>query len=182
MLSSDRDFLADAALQMLHDGENVWFGTDLEKFLHVFHESDLEGPSDFAWFADGVTDAAICLRLDPIVNRLLGHLKPGFSIPRHSRRLDLIREIEREASTLPTEIHELLEMVYSGNYSTVELSMKHGCIDTMKGTSQIDSPIIDEVLDMINSEDYQSISLTMRNGKLVSLAQTVPRKRGRKKK
>jgi DNA-binding transcriptional MerR regulator len=178
MLGEDVNDLERATELMARLGVSVWLITDLEDTFLVEHELEILDLVESGFLRGDRDRGFIFLKLNPIVNRLLGCLKEPTRIRAHGRGYEILREVRQKFGARTPEEFEVLQLVRSGEYDSVEIAMKDGEVRTIRTGRHVAQPDQHDLTELLRQHDYQTIKVTTRDGRVVSIEQNVPKKRG----
>ena len=171
MLAEGANHLSAAIELIAILGVNVWIVTDLEETFIM--DSDLEIQNLFSMGAFTPRKGLVFVRINPLVDRLVGDDDGKPLLPLHGRGYELLAQITAAQSLTASEQH-VLQLIRGGNYESVEIVLRDGEIDRIKRSKKQD--VATKVQDLIKSEDFQSIRIHVRDGQVVSLEQEVVEK------
>lgn len=181
MLQDRADHLRAAADLMAKLGVTVWLLTDLEETFIMDSELEFRDLVNHGFLGGDHPRAWILLKVNPLVNKLLGCLKDPIHLPSHGRGYEILRQLRESVGIRTPEEYEVLQMIRSGDYDKIDVEMKDGEIRTIRTTQQVAGPERQDLSRLVLEHEYQTLTLTRRDGRIVSIRRTVPRKRTRPK-
>ena len=181
MLQDRADHLRAAAELMAILGVNVWLVTDLEETFIMNSELEFRDLVNHEFLGGDHPRAWILLKVNPIVNKLLGALKDPIHLASHGRGHEILRELRQSLGVRTPEEYDILQMIRSGDFDRIDVEMKNGEIRTIRTTKQVTDPESEDLTRLVLQHEYQTLIVTRRNGRTVSIGRTVPRKRTRPK-
>jgi len=133
--TENQDHFTTALVLMATVGGAVWLMTDFEdefvmdseiEFAEMWRNGDFggdDGPSAFAF-----------LKVNPIVNTILGSMDPAGHIPADER--DVLKQYRSAFGMNSAEEYEVLQMIRSGEYERIEVVAPNGKIENIKTTKK----------------------------------------------
>jgi len=170
MLAEEANHLS-AAIQIIGSlGVDVWILTDFDATFIM--DSDLEMHSVFGMGVAGAgADGFVLLKVNPIVNKLLGALKEPVELTKHGFGYEILAQWHKDAAALSPVEQQVLRLLREGLYDSIEITLKDGKIERIRQSKRIDAST--RVGDLIKSNDYQQIRLNVQDGQVVLLEQAV---------
>ena len=177
MLQEGANHLQAAVELMALLGTGVWLVTDLEESFVMDSELEFRELVNHGWLGGDHPRATIWLKVNPLVNKLLSCLKEPIHLRAHGRGYEILRELRESLGVRTAEEHEILQLIRSGDYDKIDVEMKNGAIRTIRTNRQVTEPEGQDLEDLLRQHEYQTLTVTKRDGRIVSIAETVPRKR-----
>jgi hypothetical protein len=170
--SGKPDMLVEAASLTAETGASVWLVTDLEDTCVLRTEAEAA-----AFVADGFRGDSpaglLWVKVNPLVKRLVARLREE-EIPSGVRQM--LETPEEEATSCTPEESEVLRLIRSGDYRSIEVVMDDGEIKTVHTARRVAGTDTEAIADLVRQHDYQKITLTRFDGRLVEVEQRVSRK------
>ena len=166
MMEAQANHLSEAAISIIHYGVDVWILTDFAGTFEMYSDVELEQR-----FFDGSLggEGLVMLKVNRLVTGLLGSGDNAVELSRHGKGYEFMRDLRRESGIRSgTELH-ILNLIRSGDYSTIEIVLKDGKVKTIRKSKRVNQTT--RIVDLIKSNDYQQIRIAVQNGKVVSLEQ-----------
>jgi DNA-binding transcriptional MerR regulator len=173
MLQEEANHL-EAAIEIIGAlGVDVWILTDFETTFVM--DSDLEIFSlTGAGALKGDTEHLALLKVNPIVNRLLGTLKEPIELANHGLGYQLLAERLAGGQSLSPVEQQVLRLLRDGLYDSIEVTLRDGVVERIRKSKRVDANA--RIGDLIRSNDYQQIRLNVQDGQIVLLEQSVSEK------
>ena len=177
MAKQDANHFA-AAVQMMNMGLHVFLLTDFAKTFIM--DSDLEflDLMHHGYFRAERTTPFIFLRLNEIVNRLLGLMKDPIELKPNKTVYD--SHFLMHAISVHTQPEmDLLRAVRSGKFDRIEIRVQDGLIryiDTEGDVASEDVESRDDAVNLKHRNEYETLLVNRRDGKIVSARRKLPRK------
>lgn len=167
------DMLVEAACLTAETAAPVWLVTDLEETCVL-----RTAPGLAAFLGEspcrGDTPAGFLLiKVSPLVKRLVARLREK-EIPSGVKRM--LERPEEEAMPCTPQEAEVLRLIRSGEYRSIEVVMQDGAIQTLHTAPPVAELEPEQVADLIREHDYQSVTVTRRGGRKRVIEQRVARK------
>lgn len=169
------DALNYAAHLMAERGLGVWLCTDFADTTLILTEMDSADLWAAGFFDAGQEHSFAFLLLNPIVNRILVGIGRS-PIEPHQRYRDLVTAMREDDRAHHTGERELLAMIRSGKYRTVEVTTPDGEIHTITSTEFLKPGINPRAV--LDTEDNQKLTANKVRGKIVGYTQKVTTKPG----
>jgi hypothetical protein len=167
MLQDGADHLAVAIQLMGILGVGVWLLTDFEDTFIMDSELEFEQLWSMGFFGGDKPASYAMLKMNPLVNRLLGCMKEPVFLPAHGRGYEIMHDIRYNLGVYSPEEFDAIELIRSGDYESVEIVAPNGKIETLYATARVD-PTAD--LDEIRRKHpFQTLTVKMKDGKTVSV-------------
>ena len=169
MLQDGADHFAAAIRLMGVLGVAVWLLTDFEGTFVMDSELEFDQLWSMGYFGGDEPASYALLKVNPLVNRLLGCMKEPMFLPTHGRGYEIMHDIRYNLGVYSPEEFEAIELIRSGDYESVEIVAPSGKIETLYATARVD-PTAD--LDEIRRKHpFQTLTVKMKDGKTVSVTQ-----------
>jgi len=170
MLTGEANHLA-AAIEIIGTlGVDVWILTDFDTTFIM--DSDLEMHSLFGMGVAGAgNDGFVLLKVNPIVNKLLGALEEPMELAKHGLGYKILAQWHQSSASLSPVEQQVLRLLRDGLYDSIEITLKDGEVERIRQSKRIDASV--RVGDLIKSNDYQQIRLNVQDGQVVLLEQAV---------
>jgi hypothetical protein len=168
MLKDGADHLRAAVDLMSMLGVGVWLMTDFETTFVMDSELEFTDLWMHGYFG-GPHNAYALLKVNPLVNRVLGSLKDPVQLPEHGHGYELMRELRSSFGVRTPEEFQALQLIRSGDFESVEVVLKDGTISRIRTTARPDEK--SQIADLLQQHDYQTLTVTKRNGQIVSIQQ-----------
>lgn len=169
MLRDEANHLEAAIRLMSSLGVAVWLLTDFEETFIMDSELEFQDLWQLGFFGGSDPAAYALLKINPIVNQLLGTRKERVFLPNHGRGYEIMREMRSAFGVESASEFDVLQLIRSGDFERVEIVAPNGKIETIRTTSNPD-PGAD--LDQIRREHpFSTLTVVQRNGKTVSIEQ-----------
>lgn len=169
MLQDGADHFQAAIRLMGVLGLGVWLLTDFEGTFIMDSEMEFEQLWSMGYFGGDEPAAYALLKVNPLVNRLLGCMKEPILLPAHGRGYQIMNDPSYNIGLYSPEELEAIELIRSGNYESVEIVAPNGRIETLYATARVD-PTAD--LNQIRREHpFQTLTVKMKDGKTLSVTQ-----------
>jgi DNA-binding transcriptional MerR regulator len=172
LLAGDADPLDEAARLRAETGGGVWLVTDLEDTTALLPDAEVGDFVAQAIRAGDAPAAFLWLKVGPIAERLATRLRQD-TIPAGVRALIDTRD---DPSPPTPEEAEVLRLIRSGDYHTIEVVMHDGAINTLRATQRRGQLKPEEVADLVRDHEYQKVTLTTKAGRIVDVEQRVTHK------
>ena len=169
MLQEGADHYGAAAELMALLGVGVWLVTDCEETFFVDSELELIDLAKHGYFGGDEDRAFVMLKLNPLVNKLLGCLKDPIHLPAHGRGYEILRAIDEEVRVRDEAEQRVLQIVREGDSRSVEISIVDGEIRAIKATES--QPPETRIRDLLDEHEFQQIVITQRNGQVEAISQ-----------
>lgn len=173
MLQDGADHLR-AAAEIMSRGMAVVLLTDLKETFVMDSDLEIEDLLRLGYFRHEDPQGYLLIKLNPLVNRLLGCLKEPVTLSIHDKLYGLIRNVRGEMSIQSQEELEVLGLLRSGDYRKVVVHLDDGKIlrtDTEAGVSEVEQQ---QLLKIWDGDQYQTMTLTAQDGKVVTAAKQKP--------
>lgn len=173
MLQDGADHLQ-AAAEIMSRGMAVVLLTDLRETFVMDSDLEIEDLLRLGYFRHEGSQGYLLIKLNPLVNRLLGCLKEPVTLSIHDKMYGLIRDIRGELSTRSQEELEVLRLLRSGDYRKVVVHLDDGVIlraDTEAGVSEEEQQ---QLLELWDGDRVQTVTVTLHDGKVVNAARRKP--------
>jgi hypothetical protein len=171
MLKPGVDHLREAARLMATLGVGVYLLTDLEETFLVDSEVEFRDLFEMGIFGGDQDAGYILLKLNPIVNRLLGCLKEPIKLESHGAGYQAMRNMRGYAEARGKEEQRLLAALRTGHFEKIEIRLQDGTAKLFKGTTRHKINDQKEIARLIESHDYQSVTLIRHDGRIVGVEQ-----------
>jgi hypothetical protein len=169
MLQENANHLKAAIWLMQVLGLGVWLVTDFEETFMMDSELEFMDMIEHGWLGGGETRAYAWLKVDPLVNKLLGALKDPINIVMdRSKGAAIMRLRDQLASGRSPEEVEVLRLIRSGQFETVEVKLKDGKISTIHTTDDLDERMVATLEKVIERDAFQTFTVTAKDGRIVS--------------
>jgi len=178
MLQDGADHLRAAADLMARLGVGVWLLTDLKETFILDSELEFLDLMEHDFFGGEHDSAFLWIKVNPLVNRLLGCLKEPVRIRAHGRGYEILREVREKFGVTTPDEFEVLQLLRSGDYDKVEIALKDGKARTVRAGRHVPEPERQDLAALVQEHGYQTLKVTTRDGRVVAIEQTVPKKRG----
>jgi hypothetical protein len=174
MLQPGADHLRAAVDMMAMLGIGVWLLTDLESTFIMHSELEFLDLMKHQYFG-GERDASyVFVKVNPLVNRILGALDEPMQLRSHGRGYEIVKELRERFGVRSAAEYRILQAIRSGDFRKVEVTMSDGAVATMRTTA--DRPTTSSIEDLLRDGDYQRLTLTQRNGSVVVVEQQLTEK------
>ncbi|MYD87022.1 MAG: MerR family transcriptional regulator [Cenarchaeum sp. SB0669_bin_11] len=173
MLQEGADHLH-AAAQIMSRGMAVVLMTDLKETFVMDSDLEIEDLLRLGYLRHEDPQGYLLIKLNPLVNGLLGCLKEPLILSIDDEMYGLIRNIRGEMSIRSQKELEILGLLRSGAYRKVVVHLDDGKIlraDTEAGVSEVEQQ---QLLRIWDGEQYQTMTLTLHDGKVVTAAKQKP--------
>ncbi len=171
MLQEGADHLQAAAKLMAMLGVGVWLITDLEEIFIVDSELEVMDRARHGFFGGDHGAGYVMLKLNPLVNELLGSLSEPIHLPAHSRGYDILHQIRERFGVRSAGEFKVLQAIRSGDFKRVEIKLENGEIRTIRTTTPQPKDV--RLSDLLGEEDYQRITVVRRDGEVVAIDQEI---------
>lgn len=157
-------------------GFTVWLLTDCKTTFIM--DSDLLFKSMFDWgfFRDDGPNGYIFLKINPIVNKILGCLKDPMELKSHNRTYTAISEATKPLSIQNLREAEILELIRNRGYDRINVKLKNGTILSAEGEEEISVTDQKRFLQIIKQHKYQTVTIKSHDGKIVRLNRKISHK------
>lgn len=178
MLRPGRNHIA-AAARLMGYGLHVFLLTDLEKTFVL--DSDLEFTAMFeaGYFRSENGLPFLLVRLNEVVNRLLGALKDPVHLQTTDTLYDTVAK-SNAARTISSEAEfELLAAIRSGKYDRIEIRTRDGEIQFVNAAGDVangDLSITPDSVRLARASGFETVSVTSRDGAVVDARRERPTK------
>jgi DNA-binding transcriptional MerR regulator len=171
MLQEGANHLEAAIRLMSTLGVGVWLLTDLEKTFIMDSELEFADLWQHGYFGGEGPKSYAMLKMNPIVNQLLAcRSEPVFRfLPNHGRGYELMSEVRSTFGVRSPEELEVLQLIRSGEYESVEIIAPDGRIETILANAKI-NPTAD-LYEILRKHPFQSLTVKQKDGRMVSIQQ-----------
>lgn len=173
MLQDEANHLAAAVQMMGALGVDVWILTDFESTFMMDSDLEIQGLFGMGVAGAGV-DGYVVLKVNTIVNKLLGALEEPTELENHGLGYKLLADWRSNALALTPVEKQVLQLLREGHYDSIEITLRNGEVERIRKSKRIDATT--RVGDLIKSNDYQQIRLNVQDGQVVLLEQAVTEK------
>jgi len=173
MLQDGADHLQ-AAIEIMGQGMAVVLMTDLKETFVMDSDLEIEDLLHLGYFRHEGRQGYLLIKLNPLVNRLLGCLKEPVTLSIHDAIYRVVRNARGELGIRSQEEFEVLRLLRSGEYRKVIVHLNDGKIlraDTEAGVSEAEQRRLLKVLD---GEQFQTVTVTLHDGKIVKATKQKP--------
>ena len=125
------------------------------------------------YLSDDSDGTFVMLKVNPIVNRILGCLKEPIRIPNHGKGYSIIHEINGELRARSEAEGQILDLVRSGEFQSVEVVLKNGEIDLIRGETEVSDLSVEGLRTLIAERRYEKITLAKHDGKIVRAVRSI---------
>jgi len=165
LLDHEFDAFRYSAQQMEHSRLPVLLITDLKTSITIENTLEIADRLHHMWFS-GVdeeigTTGQILLKVNPLVNRVLGALKTPTSIPESDRGYALFFA----SQPTPAEL-EILLILRQGKFRKIELMTAGGEVTRVIGYEEFVGLTNDEIKELWTSSPHNTVSVTTSDGKV----------------
>ncbi len=171
----------EAALDLMKAGLHVFLLTDLERTFVMDSDLEIQDLMMHGFFRTESHSSHVLLRLNHLVNRLLG-LK---GIPPLEASRDFYEATMRGRAQLSVRTRaemEVLQAVRTGGFDKVEIKLKDGKVTQISGEGSVSAADVSEDgegVTVLNGEEFETVTLTKSNGRVTHVKRRVPKKYGK---
>ncbi len=162
-------------------GTPVFLYTNLDDMIEVNSDIEIGNLMRLSWFTSERMDSLVFLKLNPIVNRLLGMGKEPIHIPQdESYRHSMLRRESKNHARSPEELI-ILEALREGRYLELTIKTKGGEIQHVTAAEDLPTSDLNRIQELLKENKYQQFELTQTDGQVVRLVRKVsfkPSKKG----
>jgi DNA-binding transcriptional MerR regulator len=173
MLRQDTDHLDAAARLIAKNRSSVWLVTDLDDTFALKPESDIPAFVSDSLREGDTPQGFLWIKVSPLVKRLVTRLEQD-EIPSSLRRA--LAEPEDASTPCSPQEAEVLRLIRSNDYSSIQVVMRGGQIKTILTERPVAQLKAEDVERLLRDHAYQTVTLTTKAGRLVSATQSIPRK------
>jgi len=167
MLQEGADHLAAAVDLMSSFGVGVWLCTDFDQTFILDSELEFDDLWRVGYFSAHQTTSFVFLNVWPIVNALLGCLKDPIHFEAHGAGYVAVRGMRDLLAVRSDTEREILDMIRSGDYESVEVTNRDGEVHTIKSTKRIEPGT--NLKAALAAAEYQNLSISQRGGKVSTI-------------
>ncbi len=157
-----------AAIRLMSHGLNVLLLTDFKGTFHMAADVDISDLLYNGLIRNDEPEAFVLLKVNPIVNRILGCLKEPVEL-----KIDLTstaRSPPREGRPRwPRPTSSILKLIRSGDYEKVIVHLRNGGIVRADAENGYSSLSRDELIKLLDERDFQHVSVTMKGGGIANV-------------
>ena len=181
MKDDERNHLS-AAIRLMQLGLHVFLLTDLEETFVMDSDLEFTDLMRHGYFrVEEPPRPYIFLRLNPIVNRLLGALKDPIELKAHSFEGAYRTRAEVDAATSIKNLPELdlLQAARSGKFDQISVKMKNGEIREISSEGDLPEQAIREKAGNVHVQSdssFETFTVTKSDGKIVRARRKIPKK------
>lgn len=174
MLQEGADHYRSAIELIARFGFSVYIMTDLKETFVM--DSDLEFKDMFqmGYFRGDEPQNYIFIKVNPLVNRLLGCLKKPIELKTHNIIYDSIDDHLFDRKVHSNEEHNVLSLIRDKKYQRISVQIRDGRIisaDTEEELSDIEKEKKEkDIIDVIKSKDYQTVTVQKHGGKITRIS------------
>ena len=173
MMEEGANHLA-AAAEMMSVGFNVLLLTDFKTAFEMSPDRDVADLLNLGLIRDESPGAFVILKVNPLVNRLLGCLKEPVQFRISEDLYGELRRIGRRVIVQSNDELSILKLLRSGDYSKVVIQLAHGEIVRTDVESEHGALSSAAIINLIEESEFQTVSLTTQSGKVVRVTQSKP--------
>jgi hypothetical protein len=171
-----------AAVDLMRQGFSVLLLTDLKETFDMGTDLDIS-----ALLYAGITrheepEAFVLLKVNPLVNKLLGVLKEPSELKIRDSVYELIHGVHAELRLKNAEEIGILRLIRSGKYSKVVIKFADGRVVRTDAESEHGVLSSEALVALLREEPFQSVTVTKQDGKTVRVTRTIPNATGRTQK
>ncbi len=164
-----------AAVELISTyGFTVWLLTDCKTTFIMDSDLEFEDLFKFGFFRSEESDGFIFLRINPIVNRLLGCLKTPIALKTHDRAYTAIQEARSVLSAKNEQEFEVLKLVRDGSYERITIQLKNGKIISANAEDEHSTADHKRLLELLEQHKYQTVTIKKHDGEIVRLRRKIP--------
>lgn len=164
-----------AAVELIANyGFTVWLLTDCKTIFIMDSDLEFEDLFSLGCFRGEGPEGYILLRINPIVNKLLGCLKSPIQLKTNDRVYGAIQEARKAHSAQSSQEFEVLQLVRDGNYDQITIQLKNGKIVGAEGEEELSISDHKRLLDLIQQHKYQTVTIKKHDGQIVRLRRKIP--------
>lgn len=169
----------EVAIQMMASlGLPVWLCTDGKEAFIMDSELEFRDLVEHGFLGGGHKEAAYAfLKVSPLVNRLLASVKDPVQIEAHGHAYEII-EWRRKFGARSQEEFEVLQLIRSGDFDSVEIVLTNGQVKTIHAKKHHKNLSIEDIESLVVAHEYQTISVTQKAGRVVTVTQDITKKPG----
>ena len=168
-----------AAIELMAAGLHVFLLTDLEETFVMDSDLTFMDYMRVGYFRVEETRPYIFLRLNEIVNRLLGAMKDAAHLEPRDDLYRARRQVGAAISVRTAPELDLLQAIRSGKFDRVEVKVKEGRIRFLnaEGEVEADELAVDNgSVNVTRKAEFETLSITTRDGQVVTARRTLPKK------
>ena len=170
------DYLGKAVEQMATYGLGVWIATDFESHFLMHWEAFYSALWNTSYFDDEKPEVWCYLRVNRFVNEILASGPNPMNLPSHGMGRQILQHVLTIAGMKSAEEFQILQMIRSGDFKSIEVIAPSGRVETIKATT---SPkTTDRLVDLLKEHKYQKLTVTQKDGRVVDIEQSFTQKAG----
>jgi hypothetical protein len=161
----------EAAAHLMGIFGTVWLMTDFEDLFVMDSVAEFDDMWNNGYFDGGEPSGLAFLRVNPIVNSILGSLEIE-TIDHHS---DVLNQLRSEFGVRSAAEFNALQMIRSGDFQSVEVTAPDGEVETIRATAKPD--VTERLEDLLRRHAYQTLTVITKGGRVVHMEQQITLKR-----
>jgi DNA-binding transcriptional MerR regulator len=173
MLEQNTDYLDAAARLLAKSRSPIWLVTDLEDTFALKPESDIAPFVSDALREGDAPQGFLWIKVSPLVKRLLTRLEQDQIPSSLSRALE---ETDDASTPCTPEEAEVLRLIRSRDYHSIEVVMHDGEIKTLHTARHVAELEPEQVAELIREHGYQKLTLTRQGRRKLIIEQRVAHK------
>jgi hypothetical protein len=157
-------------------GTSTFLLTDFEETFIVDTEFEFSDLLELGYFSGDDPAAYAFLKLNPIVNRVLGCLKRPIHLESHGRGYEALRKARQPGKAQSAGEVRVLEALRSNRFESVEVKLINGKLKTLKATERLRADSVQDIAKVVENGQFQSVTVKQQDGSIVGFERTLTSK------
>ncbi|MCP4445492.1 MAG: hypothetical protein GY811_09140 [Myxococcales bacterium] len=165
-----------AAELMATLGVPILLLTDLKKTFVLDSDIEFANLMSHGFLSGDKQPAYILLKVNHLVNRLLGCLKEPIHLPEHGKGYEVMARVYKQRTAQDAQERKVLQLIRDRSFRKVEVAMHDGTIRRVTGEQDLDPSVLDDLSSILSEGRYQTLELTQQDGRIVHVSRKTPHK------
>ena len=174
ILQPEKDHFQTAAQLMLNLGVGVWLLTDLEETFTVVSELELPNLAYEGFFGGDDATRYVSIKLNPLVNRILGRLPEPRYLDAHGLGTDIAHSLRKHTRAQTFGEVRVLQAIRTADFRKVEVTLDSGEVRTIRTTAHRHETA--QLAELLAEHNYQKLIVTQSDGRVVAVEQLATEK------